>query len=100
HQPLAFDPVVAPASRHTLRLLGSPVRPGHDDTLDPIAAADAEGDRQFRLREIARAAPDHSGLGDPIVGDANGAADGVAIRGRADEPETQTAVAAGLVISQ
>ena len=99
-QRLPLDALVGAPGRDVRELVGPPARPGDDDAIHTIPAAHAERHRQFRLRQIARAALHSARLGRPVVEDADGRADRIAIGFGAGETEPQAPVPRRLIVAE
>ena len=77
------------------------VRPLHLDLRHLLGGAEAEGQRQLALRQIARSGLHHlPGRRGRRRGHARERADGVAVRFRADEPDPKPVAALAAVVSQ
>ena len=88
----AFYTFVAAAGQEIGKVFGPAARPMNLDTVDAIATADAERDRQFRLGQVTRTAFHHSGLADAIVENADLSSDPIAVGFRAGKMKTDAAV--------
>src|SRR6266403_4215344 len=78
--PLCFQAVVCFSGTQIFVLLGAPAGPIDHHPIDFFTQAEAKCYRQFRLRKIARAPPDHPRLRVPLVVNADRRADRIAIR--------------------
>jgi hypothetical protein len=58
--PLALDAFVAVTGLQIREILDTSVGPANDDSISAVAAAQAEGQRQFGLGEVAGAALDQT----------------------------------------
>src|SRR5206468_6164892 len=96
-QATTFDTVIRTCGCDVLKLFDTAARPGDDDTIHVIPPANAEGDGQFRLGQIAGAGLHHPGLIRPLVEDAYDGADGIAVGFGADQAESKRAVARKLI---
>src|SRR5579859_533923 len=76
------------ASRNIFEFLGGAAGPFYRNAVNSVGLADAEGQRQFGLGEIAGAATNGAHLGLAVRMDANDGADGVAIGFGSGEAET------------
>src|SRR3569832_1779221 len=71
----------------------------NDDAFDLIAFLQTEGERQFRLRQVAGTAFDHARLLEPSRGNLDGGADGVAIGFGSDQVEADAVMRSQLVVA-
>src|SRR5208282_677089 len=98
--PLGLHAVVGLPGLKVLVFFGSAIRPLDHDPVNMIVLAEAECERQFRLREIARTTLYHARLSEPANLYAHSSADRVPVGLSTKQSKTDAMVPAPLIVSE
>ena len=96
----AFHAVIRFAGLKVLELFDSSIRPLDADPVQVVILAKTEGERKFRLREIAGTTFHHLGPRNAVVFDARTGTDRIPVRLGTDQSKTDAVVPGSLIVPE
>src|SRR6266849_5246256 len=96
--PFCFQAFIGTSGTKLLKFFRTAAGPVNHYAIDLVAGAESKCDWQLRLGEIAGTTPNHSRLRLPLIENANGSADGVAIGLQPSQVKSNALIARHLIV--
>src|SRR6266851_2210404 len=96
--PFCFQAFIGTSTTKLFKFFGTAAGPVNHHAINLVARAESKCNRQLRLGKIAGTTPNHSRLHLPLIENANGSADGVAIGLQPSQVKSNAAMALCLIV--